>query len=117
MEQINITETEDDIPSWIIDIEEIICVQMNGDNTQSSTMVEAYENIHKRKFVIDHNRYIHSYLDGVNLYKALHIYDTLNDESKRNFIEAIKMDHEHLEELVVIHESIVEIEPYCNTIQ
>jgi hypothetical protein len=53
---------------------------------------------------------MYSYLQHINITQALFIYDNLDVNCRDIYIRAIRERHDHLKEIIVVHETIKLIE-------
>lgn len=79
----------------------------DGDVEHSITM---YELKYDASFEIDSKRYMYRYLKCMNMVQVLNLYDSLKEDEREAVITAIRIDHPHLQQMVVIHEEIILIE-------
>lgn len=83
---------------------ELICT--DADTNDINTYRDFYEQNHKCSFEFEKLRYEYSFLKSINLYQAVKLYDVLVDVARNEIIDVIKVDHIHLGQLVLIHETL-----------
>lgn len=79
-------------------------------NNIINNMIIDYERLYNRNFNTDYSIHMYSYLRHINIAQALFIYDNLEVKCRDNFIIAISEQHNHLKEILIVHETIKLIE-------
>ncbi len=103
---------------WKDQIEYIIGMASKGHVVDYLKM--NYELIHKRLYILDHARYIYSFLKNVTMYQVLSIYDNLKSYDEQELLsKVITLDYPHLFELVQVHNHItlLNTHPETNIVQ
>lgn len=70
-------------------------------------MISYYEEKNgEGSFEFDRQRSVYSFLKNLSMYEVVNLYDTMVEVAKNLLIEIIKIDHDHLMQMVNIHEHV-----------
>lgn len=70
-------------------------------------MISYYEEKNgEGSFEFDRQRSVYSFLKNLSMYEVVNLYDTMVETAKNLLIEIIKIDHDHLMQMVNIHNHV-----------
>lgn len=99
--------------TWEQQIEYVMYIE--SVNLQQFNMLKNYyENIHKRSFKFDILRFTYGYLRNMTTFQAVTLYDVLPDHIKYEMIDVIKYEYPHLNDVVDIHDMLVDTNEVFN---
>ena len=103
-------ESEECLKKFYNIIDYMSTVANNYGDEVINNMIVDYEQSYNRNFNTDYAIHMYSYLQYINITQALFIYDNLDINCRDIYIRAIHERHDHLKEIIVVHETIKLIE-------